>query len=467
MKILLKSTSSPIIVSVSGAILVSNQSSVLDLVVAGNGDAATYNPRLVNAVVNVLPVNDTILSSNQPSALDLVVAGNGDAATYNPRLVNAVVNVLPGFTGTGPGYNPRLVDAVVNVLPVDVTILSPANTPSVLDLVVAGEFMGAEYNPRLVNAVVNVVSTNNVLPNVTSELRMPINSGDHIDVMIKTNGNGRTMPSVIASTVIEGSMQGDITGNVTGYRNIDVSNTTRIFVKANALKNSKLIMHPTVMALTSADGISVNALTDSIRIRHLASAPEVSVNITGYRNIEVSNTSMILAKPNAFKNSKLIMHAATSVMSQALPGIAAVAIPANVSVNATGYRNIDVSNTSMILAKPNALTNSKLIMHPGSPVMSLAPIATGGSASGQRSQVHSVKFGTMVSLLLTKDETDPTLIASTVTNMPPGFSLSSDSKSLTGLVAFTGTLSVGVTYSDDSTQTHYLESFIYDILNGS
>ena len=412
MKILLKSTSSPIIVSVSGAILVSNQSSVLDLVVAGNGDTATYNPRLVNAVVNVLPVNDTILSSNQPSALDLVVAGNGDAATYNPRLVNAVVNVLPGFTDTGPGYNPRLVDAVVNVLPVDVTILSPANTPSVLDLVVAGEFMGAEYNPRLVNAVVNVVSTNNVLPNVTSELRMPINSGDHIDVMIKTNGNGRTMPSVIASTVIEGSMQGDITGNVTGYRNIDVSNTTRIFVKANALKNSKLIMHPTVMALTSADGISVNALTDSIRIRHLASAPEVSVNITG-------------------------------------------------------YRNIDVSNTSMILAKPNALTNSKLIMHPGSPVMSLAPIATGGSASGQRSQVHSVKFGTMVSLLLTKDETDPTLIASTVTNMPPGFSLSSDSKSLTGLVSFTGTLSVGVTYSDDSTQTHYLESFIYDILNGS
>ena len=452
MKILLKSTSSPIIVSVSGAILVSNQSSVLDLVVAGNGDTATYNPRLVNAVVNVLPVNDTILSSNQPSALDLVVAGNGDAATYNPRLVNAVVNVLPGFTDTGPGYNPRLVDAVVNVLPVDVTILSPANTPSVLDLVVAGEFMGAEYNPRLVNAVVNVVSTNNVLPNVTSELRMPINSGDHIDVMIKTNGNGRTMPSVIASTVIEGSMQGDITGNVTGYRNIDVSNTTRIFVKANALKNSKLIMHPTVMALTSSDGISVNALTDSIRIRHLASAPEVSVNITGYRNIDVSNTSMILAKPNALKNSKLIMH----------PGS-----PTNVSVKSTGYRNIDVSNTSMILAKPNALTNSKLIMHPGSPVMSLAPIATGGSASGQRSQVHSVKFGTMVSLLLTKDETDPTLIASTVTNMPPGFSLSSDSKSLTGLVSFTGTLSVGVTYSDDSTQTHYLESFIYDILNGS
>jgi hypothetical protein len=231
-----------------------------------------------------------------------------------------------------------------------------SNQSSVLDLVVAGKSMGAEYNPRLVNAVVNVVSTNNMLPNVTSEVRIPINSGDYIDVMIKTNGNGRTMmPSVIASTVIEGSMQGDITGNVTGYRIIEVSNTT------------------------------------------------------------------------------------------------------------------------MILETPNALTNSKLIMHPGSPVMSLAPIVIGDAATGaaslasaiQRSQVHSVKFGTMVTLLLTKDEADATLIASTVTNMPSGFSLSSDSKSLTGLVAFTGTLSVGVTYSDDSTQTHYLESFVYDILNGS
>lgn len=285
MKTLFKSTSSPIIVSVSGPAVASIVPSVLDLVIAGNGSPGTeYKPRMVNSVVNALPVN----------ANDFL-------------------------------HNQKISDTSIAVNETRSAIVSP----------------------------------------VKADVRMPINSGNHTDVMINFSGNGTTiMPRVTSSTFIEGQ-------------------------------------------------IAFNSVTKSL-VKHII-----------------------------------------------------VAVPSDVSVNVTGHRNINVANTTRTLAMPNALTNSTLIMHAGAAVLSLAPIATGGSASGQRSQVHSVKFGTMVSLLLTKDETDPTLIASTVTNMPPGFSLSSDSKSLTGLVSFTGTLSVGVTYSDDSTQTHYLESFIYDILNGS
>ena len=285
MKTLFKSTSSPIIVSVSGPAVASIVPSVLDLVIAGNGSPGTeYKPRMVNSVVNALPVN----------ANDFL-------------------------------HNQKISDTSIAVNETRSAIVSP----------------------------------------VKADVRMPINSGNHTDVMINFSGNGTTiMPRVTSSTFIEGQ-------------------------------------------------IAFNSVTKSL-VKDII-----------------------------------------------------VAVPSDVSVNVTGHRNINVANTTRTLAMPNALTNSTLIMHAGAAVLSLAPIATGGSASGQRSQVHSVKFGTMVSLLLTKDETDPTLIASTVTNMPPGFSLSSDSKSLTGLVSFTGTLSVGVTYSDDSTQTHYLESFIYDILNGS
>ena len=381
MQTLFKSTSSPIIVTVPGPAVTSIVPSILDLVIAGNGTAGTeYKPRLVNSVVNVLPVTGTIIDGDPTSILNLVVAGQG---------------------GTGTEYKPRLVSPIINALPVN-----------------ANDFL---HNQKISDTSIAVNETRSAIVSpVKADVRMPINSGNHTDVMINFSGNGTTiMPRVTSSTFIEGQ-------------------------------------------------IAFNSVTKSLVKDIMVAVPsDVSVNVTGHRNINVANTTRTLAIPNALINSKLIMHPETSVFALKLDGIAAVSIPANVSVNATGYRNINVANTTRTLAIPNALTNSTLIMHPAAAVLSLAPIATGGSASGQRSQVHSVKFGTMVSLLLTKDETEPTLIASTVTNMPPGFSLSSDSKSLTGLVAFTGTLSVGVTYSDDSTQTHYLESFIYDILNGS
>ena len=326
MQTLFKSTSSPIIVTVPGPAVTSIVPSILDLVIAGNGTVGTeYKPRLVNSVVTVLPVTGTIIDGDPTSILNLVVAGQG---------------------GTGTEYKPRLVSPIINALPVN-----------------ANDFL---HNQKISDTSIAVNETRSAIVSpVKADVRMPINSGNHTDVMINFSGNGTTiMPRVTSSTFIEGQ-------------------------------------------------IPFNSVTKSL-VKDIV-----------------------------------------------------VAVPSDVSVNVTGHRNINVANTTRTLAIPNALTNSTLIMHPGAAVLSLAPIATGGSASGQRSQVHSVKFGTMVSLLLTKDETDPTLIASTVTNMPPGFSLSSDSKSLTGLVSFTGTLSVGVTYSDDSTQTHYLESFIYDILNGS
>ena len=125
--------------------------------------------------------------------------------------------VVAGQGGTGTEYKPRLVSPIINALPVN-----------------ANDFL---HNQKISDTSIAVNETRSAIVSpVKADVRMPINSGNHTDVMINFSGNGTTiMPRVTSSTFIEGqipfnsvtkslvkdivvAVPSDVSVNVTGHR---------------------------------------------------------------------------------------------------------------------------------------------------------------------------------------------------------------------------------------------------------